>query len=148
MSLGRMIARIRTEKGLRQADVAETLGVHQSYVARIERDQMRPRSDVLEKLAKVLETPVEELQAADQKLSSRLLEQHDPELVDLFRQAHRLEDQEREALKTFLKSMLMRADLEDALGRALDRTGRTLRPSAAPMPPGKTRGPRAKTAAR
>ncbi len=135
MSLGRIIARIRNEKGLRQADVAETLGVHQSYVARWERDQMRPRAELLEKLAEVLDTPVQELQAADQKLSSRLLEQHDPELVDLFRQAHRLEDQEREALKTFLKSMLTRADLEDALGRALDRTGRSIGREPAPQEP-------------
>ncbi len=122
MSLGRIITRIRHEKGLRQADLAEALGVHQSYVARWERGQMRPREQMLEKLAEILEVPLEELQATDQKLGSRLLEEKEPELVELFRQAHRLESHELEALKTLLRSMLTRADLEDALTNALARS--------------------------
>lgn len=122
MTLGKEIARLRLEKGLRQIDLAGLVGVHQTHMARWENDQMRPRKGMLVKLAKALEVSVEDLLAADQReFSSQLLQEQEPELADMLRQLHLLADDERVALKTFLKSMLSRAHMEQAMTMALNR---------------------------
>ena len=46
-----LVFRLRTEKGLTQADLAERMGTTQSAIARMERGGTRPSLNTLEKLA-------------------------------------------------------------------------------------------------
>jgi len=55
------ILKIRTEKGLTQAQLAEMLNVQQSMISMIENEERNPSVDVLLKLASVLGVTVDEL---------------------------------------------------------------------------------------
>ena len=55
------ILKIRTEKGLTQAQLAEKLNVQQSMISMIENEERNPSVDVLLKLAAVLGVTVDEL---------------------------------------------------------------------------------------
>lgn len=117
---------------MRQADLARLVDVHQSQVARWENDLARPRPKMLDKIAEALGVQREELMAVDHhQLGSRLLEEKDPELVELFRQAHVLGQGERDGLKQILKSMIAKAGLEQVLETALGRIGSEARPELA-----------------
>lgn len=52
--LGKNIKKARKKAKLIQAQVAEKVGIHVSYVSRIERGKVNPSYDILENLAKVL----------------------------------------------------------------------------------------------
>ena len=43
------LKRIRLEKGLSQADVADKSGINSNYYSKIERSELKPSIDVLEK---------------------------------------------------------------------------------------------------
>lgn len=60
-TLGKRIAMYRKEKGLRQEDLAETLGVSPQAVSKWENDQTCPDISVLPQLAKLLDVTVDEL---------------------------------------------------------------------------------------
>lgn len=116
MTLGKTIAQLRIQKNWRQADLAERLGVHPSHVTRWEADRVRPRRKTLESLAEALEVSLDELLQTDHReLGSRIVGLEDPVLTDLLGQVHKLDQREREALKTFLESMITRAQLEEVL---------------------------------
>lgn len=55
------ILKIRTEKGLTQAQLAEMLNVQQSMISMIENEERNPSVDVLLKLAAALGVTVDEL---------------------------------------------------------------------------------------
>lgn len=55
------IWKIRTEKGLTQAQLAEKLNVQQSMISMIENEERNPSVDVLLKLAAALGVTVDEL---------------------------------------------------------------------------------------
>ena len=55
------ILKIRTEKGLTQAQLAERLNVQQSMISMIENEERNPSVDVLLKLAAALGVTVDEL---------------------------------------------------------------------------------------
>lgn len=55
------IWKIRTEKGLTQAQLAEMLNVQQSMISMIENEERNPSVDVLLKLAAALGVTVDEL---------------------------------------------------------------------------------------
>lgn len=52
--LGKNIKKAREKIGLTQEQIAEKVGIHVSYVSRIERGKANPAYDILENLAKVL----------------------------------------------------------------------------------------------
>lgn len=55
------LERLRNEKGLSQADIANSLGVCQSTVSKWQTCNSLPRVAILVKLAKILECTTEEL---------------------------------------------------------------------------------------
>ncbi|MGE0492314.1 MAG: helix-turn-helix domain-containing protein [Vulcanimicrobiota bacterium] len=57
MSIGQIIAKHRKQKGLKQRELADLVGVSQSYVASWETDRVNPRMGTLEKVAEALEVP-------------------------------------------------------------------------------------------
>lgn len=116
MALGETIARLRVQRGMRQQDLADKLGVLQSHIARWENNINRPRPAMLDKLAEGLGVSVETLQASDHSaLGGQLLREKDPALVELFNQAHLLSEDDRSVLRTLLESLLTRVRLQEIL---------------------------------
>lgn len=52
---------IRLKQGISQGDVAKCLSVHHSYINSIERGFRNPSLKVIQRIAKALEVPMEEL---------------------------------------------------------------------------------------
>lgn len=61
MTLGKRIAMLRRQKGLKQEDLANTLGVSSQAVSKWENDQTCPDISLLPKLAELLDVSVDEL---------------------------------------------------------------------------------------
>ena len=117
MSMGDTIVKLRIEKEMRQADLANQVGVHPSNVTRWELGLSKPRKKALEKLAVALGTTVEELLSEDTEgLRERLMVQ-DSELAQMLLQVHRLEEKEQEALKIFLDALLTRTQMSELMKR-------------------------------
>ncbi|MCR4284152.1 MAG: helix-turn-helix transcriptional regulator [Parcubacteria group bacterium] len=59
--LGNRVREIRHKKNMSQADVAKILGVHSTYISSIERGVRNMALKNIERLAKALGVPIEEL---------------------------------------------------------------------------------------
>lgn len=59
--LGLRLQRLRQERGLSQEELADRSGLHRTYVSGVERGVRNPTITVLEKLAKGLELPLQDL---------------------------------------------------------------------------------------
>jgi transcriptional regulator with XRE-family HTH domain len=116
--LGQKLAQIRKLRSLTQRQLAEKLNVAQTMVTRWEKDYAQPKSDTLQSLARILETPVEKL------LSSKSFDHvfigtdniADPRLAELLQQVHKLETNEQEALRLFLDALLTKRNIQEMLG--------------------------------
>lgn len=67
MTLGKRIAALRKEKGLKQDMLAEVLGVSSQAVSKWENDQTCPDISLLPKLAELLDVSVDELLSGKKK---------------------------------------------------------------------------------
>ena len=103
MSLGQKIAQYRKLRNITQAELAERLNVHQTQIARWEKDRARPRQDYIGQLANVFEVAVEDLTAGQ---SRDLSELEDEEFRDLLLRIHELTPRQAAAVKTMLQDML------------------------------------------
>ena len=83
--------------------------MHPNHVSRMEKDKMQPRRSTLEKIAEVFEIGVEDLLALaekDTRVLGQQLSEEDPELAALMSQVPLLTDEQKEALRVFLRSMV------------------------------------------
>jgi len=85
--------------------------MHPNHVGRWEKNLMRPRTKALEKLAEVFGVTLDELTASENEVSAQLAKE-DPELADLVVQIPSLDQEERAALRLFLRSMLTCKQME------------------------------------
>ena len=106
MSLGTTIARLRTEQGWTQTQLAERLEMHPQHVYRLEKDRYHPRPKTIEKLSQALGVKTDILTAAMDSGIPTGLTQEDPELSDLMAQVTILDQDKKGALKIFLKALL------------------------------------------
>ncbi len=70
ISFGSKIKRLRTEKHLSQQKLADLVGINQTFISAIERDEKKPRFDVLTKLANALDVPIGELVDKEERQES------------------------------------------------------------------------------
>ena len=105
MSLGKTIVKLRNRQGWTQAQLAEKLGMATAHINRLEHDRMRPRSTTIEKLAEVFGLSREDLLSALDG-PSEMVQGQDPELAELLGKISILDDDQRQALRTFLRSMI------------------------------------------
>ncbi|MCE7874642.1 XRE family transcriptional regulator [bacterium CPR1] len=118
MQFGKTVAHLRKQKGLTQVELAEQVEVHPSLVTRWERGLVQPRRKALDRLARVLDTTVQELMSGDpDKLSASLGSIDDPELLAMFGQVHKLDERERDALKVVIGAILTRAQVAEVIHR-------------------------------
>lgn len=104
IAIGETVSRLRGERGWTQKELAEKLGMHPNHVSRLEKDKMQPRRSTLERLAEVFEVDIHELQDGT---TPTALAQEDPDLAALVGQIGLLDREQRDALRTTLRSMLM-----------------------------------------
>lgn len=117
MSVGKVIAELRTERDLTQAQLANKVGVSQSYLARWESGKVLPRPRALKQIARALDVDAEELVEGQRVELEKSLGIQDNELLSLFQEVHALNASELEALKTLLRGLLSRSRMEQMLKR-------------------------------
>ena len=117
MSVGKVIAELRTERDLTQAQLAQIVGVSQSYLARWESGKVLPRPRALKQIARALDIDAEELIEGQREELEKTLGIQDNELLSLFQEVHSLNANELEALKTLLRGLLSRSRMEQMLKR-------------------------------
>lgn len=105
-AIGETVTRLRTERGWTQKELAEKLEMHPNHVSRMEKDKTQPRRSTVEKLAEVFEVDSNVFHLGGETTVSTLAEE-DPELAELIAQVSLLDTEQRQALRTTLKSMLM-----------------------------------------
>ncbi|WP_370568774.1 helix-turn-helix domain-containing protein [Fictibacillus sp. 7GRE50] len=93
-SLGTQIRKIRLRKGLSLTKLAKKANISKGYLSSIESHKNNPSAHMIQKLAKALEVPVEQLL----NIQVDLL---DPEWVELFTQAKEL-GVNKEEIRAFL----------------------------------------------
>jgi len=59
--LGQNLKKIRTQKKMSQGDIARNLGVDRGYISNIENGKKNPTLATVDKLAKALDVPANEL---------------------------------------------------------------------------------------
>ncbi len=106
IAIGETVTRLRSERGWTQKELAERLGMHPNHVSRMEKDKMQPRRSTLEKLAEVFDVDPSVFQHGGEATITTLA-QEDPELAELVAQISLLDKEQRQALRTTLRSMLM-----------------------------------------
>lgn len=86
--IGERVTKYRLAKGLSLSELADRAGVAKSYLSSIERNiQSNPSVQFLEKIATVLNIPVETFLIEDVTTSSEVSEVLDQEWADLVREA-------------------------------------------------------------
>lgn len=58
MKIGEVIVDLRKQKGIKQKEIAEGLGVSVTYLSRIENNEQKPSVDLITKIATFLDVPV------------------------------------------------------------------------------------------
>ena len=61
IALGQKIVKLRTEQGLRQIDLSDLIGIEDSALRRIEKGKVNSSINMLRKIAKALNIPLEQL---------------------------------------------------------------------------------------
>lgn len=69
LEIGRLIKDLRISKGLTQFDLADSVGVNNSYLSRIENGERRPSTKIMRKMSEVLDYPYDDLVVASGLLS-------------------------------------------------------------------------------
>ena len=107
MSLGTRIKELRTQKRLKQAELAEIVGLN-SYVqiGRYEIGKAKPAADMLSKLAKALDTTTDYLVNDDVNDPSVMSQFTDKELLKQFKEVELLNAEDRHIVKIFIDAFL------------------------------------------
>jgi transcriptional regulator with XRE-family HTH domain len=112
MTVGQKIAQYRKLRNITQTELAVRLNVHQTQIARWEKDRARPRHDYISQLAEVLDVPIQELTAAEAQDLSGV---EDEELRALLLRVNELNPRQAQALKTMLGDMLRLTRFQKAI---------------------------------
>lgn len=108
-TLGKRIAQLRQDRGWTQKELADKAEITQNHVSRIEKDRMKPRRATMKGLAEAFGIRVEDLEALaevpDSNIEERLAKD-DPDLAALISQIPLLSEEQKEALRVTLRSMI------------------------------------------
>lgn len=112
MSFGKRIAKIRKDLNLTQQDFAEKVEVHISNIKRYEKDITLPNIDILAKIAKAIGISCDELvfEDGDGIASAKIM---DKELLKRFEKISTLREEERDAVKIMLDSIIFKNQVEN-----------------------------------
>ena len=111
MGIAERIKEIRTQKKLTQSDLAKIVGITYIQIGRYETSKSTPSSDVLQALAKALDTTTDFLMngSQDDKASAQLA---DRELLKHFRAVEQLSKEDKNLVITFIDAFLTKRQIQ------------------------------------
>jgi len=111
MGIGERIKDLRTQKKLTQTDLAKMVGLTYIQIGRYETEKSNPSSDILQKLAQVLDTTSDYLMngASDEVISAQLA---DKELLNQFKAVEKLSQEDKHLIKTFIDAFLTKRQIQ------------------------------------
>lgn len=109
MTVGTRISQLRQDQGWTQKEFAEKVGIGANHVSRIETGKMQPRRSTLRSIAEVFGLQLEDLEAlakVPEKNIEERLSKEDPDLAVLISQIPLLSEDQKDALRVTLRSMV------------------------------------------
>lgn len=99
------LKKLRKARELSQADLAEKIGAHLTHVSRVETGKYLPSLEFVVKAAKALGVSTDAL-LSEAEDGAQEIRVEDKDLADRLRMMETLEQRERDALFTFIDTML------------------------------------------
>lgn len=108
------LRRLRKQKRLSQADVANLMEVHYAQVSRYERGETKPNTQAATKLAQALEVTVDYLMngTEDDMMKQAGL---DREIIARFKQVQHLDSEEKKTVLSLLDAFIAKKRIQDIL---------------------------------
>lgn len=111
MNFSERLRDLRRGKNLSQSELGKLVGLHYTQIGRYERGESRPSSDVLKRLAGVLNVSTDFLMDGSAEAAAKAHLQ-DRELLEHFRQVEELGEQDKHVVKIFLNAFLTKKKLK------------------------------------
>jgi len=112
MKLNEKIKRIRKDKGMSQAEMADMTGIHKAHFSRIERGKFQPSVDLLKKIAKALDVTTDYL-LNDEVDDFTPVKIQDKTLIERVKLIETLETEEKNALLKIIDALLTKKKVVD-----------------------------------
>ncbi len=128
-TLGKRIAALRREKGLKQDELAEKLGVSPQAVSKWETEQTCPDISILPLLAKILNVSVDELLSGKQEVTSsvRMLPEQERKPVEDMILRIVVHDSDNDHIRVNLPLALIEVAIESGIDLSLVSGNETLK---------------------
>ena len=114
MSFSDNLKRIRTEKGIKQNELAQKIKMHPNHVSRYERGESTPSADIVKSFAEVLDVSADQLLFGNRK-EYMMDSIKDNELVKLFKSVENLDEKEKATVKDLIEAFLFRNETRSRL---------------------------------
>ena len=111
MSLSNRIKVIRTEKGWKQSELAERVGISQKQISSYETGNSTPPTDILIKLAEVFEVSLDYLAFEAQGQNARI-NVKDRELLRRFETLDQFSEEERKLIKDVIDLVITKQKMK------------------------------------
>lgn len=111
MDIGDRIKELRTAAKMTQTDLAHKVGISYVQIGRYETKKATPSIGILRKLATSLNTTIDYI--ANGGSFDLLGELHDRELLDLFKAAQGLGEEDRRVIKVLIDALLTKRTLQE-----------------------------------
>ena len=111
MGIGERIKELRVLKKLTQTELSQMVGLTYIQIGRYETQKSNPSSDVLQKLASVLNTTSDYLMngSHDEVVATQLA---DKELLNQFKAVEQLNNDDKHLIKTFIDAFLTKREVQ------------------------------------
>jgi len=108
------LKKCRTEKEISQEELSKKISIHPVQFSRYERSQSIPSIEVVQKIADALEISIDMLVYGDQddKAEKSIADQ---ELLSMFKKIQLLTERQKETVKDFLSSYILKIELKQKL---------------------------------
>ena len=111
MTVGDRIKQLRKQKDLTQSDLAKEVDLTYIQIGRYETGKSNPSADVLQRLAKALETTTDFLMngSTDEVVSAQL---SDMELLNQFKEVEKMTPEDKNLIKTFIDAFITKRKVQ------------------------------------
>ena len=108
------LKKCKTKKGISQEEISKKMSIHPVQFSRYERGQSVPSIEVVQKIADALEVSIDQIVYGDQDNKA---EQSisDRELLSMFKKVQLLSERQKETVKDFLSSFILKSDFKQIL---------------------------------
>ena len=114
MTTGQKIRKLRRDRNWTQAELGQAADINFRNLNRYEHDKLKPGPKMLAKLANAFGITAEELADSEQPLQELAIE--DPDLLQCFRQAQAMNDEDKLIIKKLVQAMVIKNQVQ-TLGR-------------------------------